>query len=190
MKILIIGRGPSAYKKKVNESEYDLIVKLKICNCDDPNVSNRCDILVLYANELFTDGQNYDVDRHIDKIKYILYFNPFDKPSRTMNHVKTHGTELRVMSNEYLKRQSECYGFKYNESPRIQTGAATILHFLNKYPKATISLLGFDNMVNNVKLGEFDNISALPSDAHDIPKEHEMLKLLLKKYPNLVIYKH
>jgi len=195
--MLVIGRGPSAYRKPIPENDYDIIVKLKICHCDDPTISKRCDILVLYANELFDPHcQYYDVHKHKHKIKHILYFNPFNKSTHTMNHPKTYGMKIKQMNQDYLNMQSVKYGLKYvednlkntsnyNPSPRLSTGLATILYLLKEYSKYNIYLIGFDNLVNDTHLGEFDNPYAFPTEAHDIHKEHKILQQLLSTFSNL-----
>lgn len=199
--ILVVGRGPSAYRKPIPEDNYDIIVKLKICNCNNPKISKRCDILVLYANELYDPHcQNYDVHEHKDKIKHILYFNPFNKSIHTMNHPKTYGMKIKQMNQDYLNSQSLKYGFKYierrfrntpnyNPSPRLSTGLATILYLLKEYSNYNIFLLGFDNLVNNTRVGEFDNPYAFPTEAHDVHLEHQVLTKLLSYHSNLHVKK-
>ena len=188
-KLLIVGRGPSAYRKPIPEDDYELIVKLKICYLDNPHISKRCDIIVLYATELHKrEHAHYDVNRHKDKIDHVLIFEPDEQ--RWTGHHKTDGMQIKKMDTKYLNQQSVEYGFRTYENnnkkgPFFSTGMATIIWFLKEYPEFEIDLIGFDNLVSNKIVGHFDSPHHKHTHNHDFGKEHKLLQTLLSKHSNL-----
>jgi hypothetical protein len=183
-RILIVGRGPSAYSNniQINENVYDVVVKLKMCNCNH-DLSKKCDILVFYANELnvekVTMSHYLKCKKHN---KHILIFNPFSIPISNMLNKETQDTFVETMNNNYLKKISIEHGFKFTSDPRFTTGLATILHCLHNYPNHDMDIIGFDNLVNNIDTGHFDNKSHRVTGHHSIEMEHKLLNSLRGKF--------
>ena len=157
---------------------------------DKPHISKRCNVIVFYAGELHVPRHAYyDVHRHKDKIDYVLMFDPQDNGNK-ITHPKTDGMQIKQMDTKYLNQQSVEYGFRTCENnnqkgPFFSTGMATIIWFLKEYPDYEIDLIGFDNIVHNIVVGEFDNPTVGQWDQHDFGKEHKLLQTLLSKHSNL-----
>ncbi len=184
MKILIMGRGPSAYKSSSlrDIDQYDLVVKLKMCNCQ-VDKSKRCDIIVFYAHELNVEKEtlkHYNQCKHLNK--HILIFNPLYEPIREVFHNDYKDVYVETINNDMIKRWAKAFGFNWNIPPRFTTGMATILHFLHIFPKSTIYLTGFDNLVHNKEHGHFDDPMIKTTSFHSVEKEHTLLNHLIKNY--------
>ena len=181
-KILIVGRGPSAYGSNyVNEDEYDLVVKLKMCNCTNSK-SKRCDVLVFYSHELNVEKDTLThlklCNKRSKPAPKILIFNPFSESITSLYHEAFRNAFVETMNNSYLEHMSEKYGLKFRSPPRLTTGLATILHYIHNYPKHSIDIIGFDNLVKNINVGHFDDESKTITPHHSIQTEHLIIKSL------------
>lgn len=200
-KVLLIGRGPSALLKP-DFSSYDLVIRLKQCWCKN-EIKNRCDILVFNADEWIThpDGE-YDIFqdcyKHIDEV---WYFDMFDLGSiQTKNeHMKAILNQIKChkICNYNINIIGKKYGFNLTKPPRFTTGMAAIIEVLRIYSDSYIDLIGFDNIVQNTNLGEFDHserkVGWTPNgyvEIHNINMEHMLLKDLVKKHEKLNVLQY
>lgn len=178
MNILLVGRGPSA-PQTVDAEAYDLVIKLKQCR------SGRCDVVVFAADELISYPENeYDIfpDPPVS-LREIWYFDMFDMGFRTTErmHQRLSHLKFHKICNEAIDDAGSMYGFRLREYPRFTTGMATIVETLRQYPNATVSLVGFDNLVHDTNIGEFDHPNRKTNTKiHNTHLEH-LFMLHLKK---------
>ena len=104
------------------------------------------------------------------------------EPIRQVVHNDYKNVYLETMNNDIIKRWAKAFGFNWNIAPRFTTGMATILHFLHVFPRSTIYLTGFDNLVHNKEHGHFDDPMKKTTSFHSIEKEHALLNHLIKNY--------
>jgi hypothetical protein len=192
--ILIIGRGPSALTTSANESRYDRVIRLKQCRCD-AHGSSRCDILVFADIELYYQRNEYDVFRCLRDVNEIWYFNMFNRGEGDETFIANDPELLRArvrmhqIDNEYLASVASPHGFERTCYPRLTTGMAAIVEALRVFPKHRIDLVGFDNLVNDADVGEFDHPerkngwspTGVTTQTHNLHMEHRMLKGLVAK---------
>lgn len=84
-RVLIIGRGPSAYKTAFDYDKYDIVIKLKLCNPkQDTSPNSRTDIIVVNDDEFYGNMDNYGIFEYLQKptktpLKKIWYWSPKGK---------------------------------------------------------------------------------------------------------------
>jgi hypothetical protein len=181
-KTLIIGRGPSAYATKL-KVQFDRIIKLKKTNVlRNTDALDKCDILVFYGDEIKNNYPEYKTDLERTLYKEIWIFDAFSKyPEFKLKEQYAHNVPIRVMNNEFIKNYIKGTGLEWSSYPRLTTGMATIIQAVQMY-RNPIYIKGFDNIVNNANVGEFDNLSRLTNkSAHSIHLEHKMLNKLIQQ---------
>jgi len=186
---LLYGRGPSIVTSEVKDSKYDVVIRTKRCNCEKwPHA--RCDVLVLYEGELTAKSlREYDVARC--KVDTVWLFDPFGERGRgkgkegRAQHKQLSNKHVHVFGNSTGKHGhfAQQLGFRTTSFPRFSTGIATILEALENCAHP-ITLLGFDNIVYNLTLGEADHPDRIGcvgrncERQHDFSKESNVIKLL------------
>jgi hypothetical protein len=192
MKILIVGRGPSAITTPIDYDLYDLVIRLKQCRPGKAN-NEKCDIVVFNDLEVHTMPHQYDVCKHLSTLKEIWFINPkelsLSRKDLICNDPRIKNKlPIIQMNNEAIHSRVKIYGFKQKEYPRVSTGLACIIETINKYTEDTIYIAGFDNLVDNVDVGEYDNPdrkNGWPSSksglgrGHDLNREHQVIKTLI-----------
>lgn len=182
---VMYGRGPTILTSKVNESDYDVVIRMKQCNCKRwPDA--RCDVVVLYEGEIDAMGiAEYDINTC--QVDNVWLFDPYGKrknkteyeplySNKTIHSFKTEGGKL-----DYIGRQ---FGFHPTSFPRFTTGMATILEAFDKCAHP-ITLVAFDNIAYNMTLGEADRperlgciIGTRCEQQHNLRMEAAMIKVL------------
>lgn len=178
--VLIYGRGPSAYKSKINTKLFDHIIRLKTCN---RKYNNYCDIVVYHYNEL-ESFQDLYFDFINSNMNEVWITNTKNK--RFKNKFKEHKDKILIVENKYLMQIANDNGFNWYEAPRFTTGMIVILEAIRLF-KNPVYITGFDNIINGTydsKNLHFDNFDAkrhLSIKYEDSPHDMYMEHLLFKK---------
>jgi hypothetical protein len=191
-RILIIGRGPSAYETAFDYDKYDIVIKLKLCNPkQDTSPNSRTDIIVFSDKEVYGNRRrDYDVFKYLQKktktpLKTIWYWSPKGVKSPMESDKRFHGLNIQKIDNinDYHKTE---LGINIDLFIWYTTGLAAILYTVKEFPTAHIDIVGFDNLVHNINVGELDhptNINGFQATnrvGHDITKEHQIIMHLLQ----------
>ena len=193
--VLIIGRGPSAYRKSsFDETMVDKVIKLKLCNV---KTKNDCDIVVYYTDEIARFYDDYFEDIKIKHPKEIwIYDKHYGKYIRNdYNFIKqlSPNTKIRIMDHSYLFSINKKYGFGWDskipqkvKGALMTTGLATIFEAIRIF-KLPIYIKGFDNITHKRKLGHYHNLDTKPLKCHNILKEYNILKQLIAEKKVVVV---
>ena len=193
--VLIIGRGPSAYRKSsFDETMVDKVIKLKLCNV---KTKTNCDIVVYYTDEISRFYDDYFEDIKIKHPKEIwIYDKHYGKYIRNdYNFIKqlSPNTRIRIMDYSYLFSINAKYGFGWDSTkPQkvkgvlMTTGMATIFEAMRIF-KLPIYIKGFDNITKNIKIGHYDKLDSKPLKCHNISKEYKILKQLIAEKKVVVV---